>query len=230
MMECDPRRAATSAKPATRRGANAGEAILRMAVGRSPDDRVPRPRMGDPGPRRPQTVRVPDPGGRPGRALVAHGAPQTRGLPRGVRALRPGEGRALRRTRDAPAARRRRDHPQQAQDWVRDQERGRLPRGAGGVRDVRRLHLALRRREAQSESPEEPTRDPAPQPRVRRAQQGSQAARLHVRGLDHHVRPHAGRRARQRPHRRPSRRCAQRAQLHSPAPSEARLSSSTQRA
>ena len=59
--------------------------------------RLPRRGVGRAGPRRPAAVRVPDPRGRAGRAELVDDPAQARGLPPGVRRLRPAQVARLRR-------------------------------------------------------------------------------------------------------------------------------------
>ncbi len=68
-----------------------------------------------------------------------------RGLPQGLRRLRRRQGGALHAGPGGEAAGRPGHHPQPGQGRGDGAQRPRLPRGAGGVRLLRRLHLGLRR-------------------------------------------------------------------------------------
>ena len=114
----------------------------------------------------------------------------------------PAEGRALRCTEGRAAAARREHHPQPPEDRGRDQERQGLSRGPEGVRQLRRVLLAVRRRRPEAESPPRDRRRAGDDTRIGRVQQGSEAARLQLRRLHRHLRAHAGRRHGQRPPRR----------------------------
>ena len=74
----------------------------------------------------------------------------------------------------------------------RDLERPRLPRGPGGGRELRRLHLEVRRREADREFIPEFARLPGDQSRIGRAEQGPSPPRVQIPRLDGVLRPHAG--------------------------------------
>jgi DNA-3-methyladenine glycosylase I len=69
----------------------------------------------------------------------------------------------------------------------------------GGVRQLRRVLLAIRRRSPATESLENHASDPRHDARVRRVQPRSEAARIQLRGIHRDVRPHAGGRDGQRP-------------------------------
>ena len=103
------------------------------------------------------------------------------------------------KTRAAPRSRHR---PQSAQDRRRGHERPGVPRRAEGVRLVRRLRLAVRRRPAEGQPAGDDERRPGTDGGVRRAEQGPEEARLQVRRFDDLLRLHAGRRPGGRPRRR----------------------------
>jgi len=71
--------------------------------------------------------------------------------------------------------------------------------GAGGVRQLRRVLLAIRRRSAATESLENHAPDPRHDARVRHVQPRSEAAGIQLRGIHRDLRPHAGGRDGQRP-------------------------------
>ena len=107
----------------------------------------------------------------------------------------PKKSRDIRRAKAAGAPRRRRHRPQPAQDRRGDRQRARVPRGAGGVRQLRRVHLAVRRRTAEGQPPAHWPGRPGANRRIGRAQPGPEDARLQVRRLDDLLRVHAGRRS-----------------------------------
>src|SRR5258708_551628 len=152
--------------------------------------RRPRQRRGRAGARRPRAVRVPAARGRAGRPLLGDDPAQARGLSQGVRRLRSKESGALHRGAEEPADEQRRDRAQPAEDRQRRDECPRISRRAKRIRQLRRLCLALRRRQAARQSRQQgPGEDRA----VRCAEQGSAQARLQVCRLDHLLCVHAGR-------------------------------------
>ncbi len=76
----------------------------------------------------------------------------------------------------------------------------RLPGNPAGVRQLRCLHLGLRRRLAAAQRLAQPLRDPRPDARSPGAQQGPDPPRLPFRRSHDHVCPHAGYRHGQRPY------------------------------
>ena len=76
---------------------------LRLGRLRS-NDRLPRPRVGRAGPRRPPALRVADPRRRAGRSELGHDPSQARELPRGLRQLRPRAHRPLHTAQDRSAS------------------------------------------------------------------------------------------------------------------------------
>ena len=80
----------------------------------------------------------------------------------------------------------------------RRQQRRQIFTGSKRVRQLRRLHLALRRRQADRQSSQNAERLPGHQPGVGRFEQRFEAARFQVRRLDDHLRPHASHRHGQR--------------------------------
>ena len=168
--------------------------------------RLPRHRVGVSGRRRRAAVREAEPRGVPGRAVVADDPAQARGVPAGVRGLRRRAGRPLRRARRQPAARGRLDRPPPRQDRGGDQQR------RGGCSSCRTSTARWRRTCGGSSRRDAPTswsghaRRLPTTPRVPRAREGPEAARLAVRRPDDRVRVHAGDGAGQRPRRRMRRR------------------------
>jgi Methyladenine glycosylase len=118
---------------------------------------------------------------------------------RRIQRLQSGEGRSVLRGSDRQADHRSRDHPESPEDRRRGQERSSVSGGAGGVRQLRRVLLAIRRRSPATESLENHASDPRHDARVRRVQPRSEAAGIQLRGIHRHVRPHAGGRDGQRP-------------------------------
>ena len=118
---------------------------------------------GVPGPRRPPLVRVPDPRRppRPGLSWDTILKKRER-LPGRLRRVRSGSRRPLRRGEGRGPARRPGDRPQPPEGQRRRHERRGLPGGPAGVRRLRRVHLAVCRREADPQrlavDPEVPAR------------------------------------------------------------------------
>ena len=154
--------------------------------------RVSRPGMGRSGPRRPPAVRIPDPGGGAGRSQLVDDPAQARGLPRIVCRLRPGEGGAFRRAQGREAAAVPRHRAQPTQGGVGDHQCTALPSGAAGIRQLRAIQLAVRRRQADREPLARDVTGAGDVAGVGCVQQGPAAARLQVRGFHDHVRAHAG--------------------------------------
>ena len=102
-------------------------APLRLGRRRPADAGLPRRGMGRARARRPGAVGEAGARRLPGRPRLDHRAAQARRLPRGLRRLRPGSGRPLRRGRRRPPARRRRHHPLARQDRGDDRRRAHLP-------------------------------------------------------------------------------------------------------
>ena len=158
--------------------------------------RLPRRGVGPPGPRRARPLRAALPRGLPVGALVADDPAQARGLPGGVRGLRPRPGRGVRRARRRAAARRRRrSSATAARSRRRSRTRGRRSPCAR-PEPLHELFWAYA-----------PERHEAPRARglarldagVDGALEAAEAARLPVRRPDDGLRGHAGLRRRQRP-------------------------------
>src|SRR5690606_28470970 len=118
---------------------------------------------------------------------------------RRVRQFRSRAHRALRSPAGDAPARRSRHRAQPPQDRGDGVERARVSRGAEGVRQLRRVSLALRRRAAAGESLAHAKAGAGAHARLGRARQGPRAARFPLRGLDHLLRVHAGERHGERP-------------------------------
>ncbi len=144
--------------------------------------RVPRRGVGTAGARRARPLRAALPRGLPGRARVDHDLAQARGVPHGLRRLRPGARRAVRRTRRRAAARRCRHRPPPRQDRGGDRERTRDARAARGGDPARRADVGVPRRRRRS-----------------RALETAQERRLPLRRPDDRLLGAGGLRDRQRP-------------------------------
>src|SRR5258706_10985046 len=156
--------------------------------------------MGRPRPRRPQALRIPDPGGHAGRAELAHDPQEARQFPPGVRRLRSGQGGSVWQAGHC-APHGRRGHRKAR---GKDPRRGRQCRsgapGSRGVRIVRQVPMGVRRRQAQDQPLARDRKRPRDDAAIRRDEPRLEKTRLQVRGIDDLLRPHAGDRHGERPH------------------------------
>ena len=86
----------------------------------------------------------------------------------------------------------RRHRAQSPENRGRHHQCARVPGSAEGIRFVRPLRVALRRRAATCEPPAFLETAPRAYPGIRRIVEGFEIARLPFRGADHHLCPHAG--------------------------------------
>ena len=84
-------------------------------------------------------------------------------------------------------------HPQPPQNRIRGEECEGLSRRPEGIRFLRHLHLAVRRRDTAGECMAYRSASSSPHSRIGRHEQRSQKARLQLRGLNHLLRLHASR-------------------------------------
>src|SRR5690606_15510680 len=142
---------------------------------------LPRHRVGVRRHGRPAPVREAVPRGLPIGPVLADDPPQARGVPRGVRRIRPRASRPLRRHRRGTSPVRPRHRPPRREDPVCDQQRRPRPRAARRVWVPGRLLLAVRR------SPlSRPRDDPGDHAGLRRPRRGPETPWMDVR------RPHHG--------------------------------------
>src|SRR5581483_6505326 len=166
---------------------------MRLGRGREPAHaRLPRRGVGTALARRAAPVRDADPRGRPGRPVVGDDPQQARGLPEGVRRVRPGRGRALRRPEGRTADGRPGDRPQPREDRSRDRQRPCVAGASGGDRLGGRAPVVVRRRSADRSSRPVPLADPRGDRRVPCDEPGAQATRVPLRRADDLLRVHAG--------------------------------------
>src|SRR5206468_6498306 len=123
-------------------------------------------------------------------------------LPPGLRQFRPEEGRSLRRAKSTKTPRRPGHCSQPAQNRRVDSERQSIPECAEGIRQLRRIHLAVRGRRSETKREAFSPANPRAHKRIRRVEQRLARARIQVRWLDDLLFLDAGRRHCQRPHRR----------------------------
>src|SRR5262245_7630055 len=150
--------------------------------------------MGRAGARRPHPVRVPRAGRGTGRSQLAHDSREAPPVPPGLRPLRPGAGRALRRARRRAALARRRHRAQPAEDRSRDRERACRPRAATGRWKPGSTPVVLRRRHPDAEPVAHPTRGSGDDARGDGDVARPDPARVPVRRTDHLLRADAGHR------------------------------------
>ncbi len=108
--------------------------------------RLPRRGVGRAGARRPCALRVHHARRRAGGPELGDDSQEARGLPRGVRRLRSGKGRALHAGARRTLLQRSRHRPQPPEDREHGHQRQGVSGGPEGVRELRCLRLAVRRR------------------------------------------------------------------------------------
>src|SRR5258706_2919197 len=156
--------------------------------------------MGRPRPRRPQALRIPDPGGHAGRVELAHDPQEAREFPPGVRRLRPGQGGSVWQAGHCAPDGRRGHREARGEDPCRGRQcRSRAARSRG-VRIVRQVPMGVRRRQAQDQPLARDRKRPRDDAAIRRDEPRLEKTRLQVRGIDDLLRPHAGDRHGERPH------------------------------
>src|SRR5262249_23673056 len=141
---------------------------------------LPRPGVGRPRPRRPYPLRVSDPRGRAGGSELGHNPPQTSTLPRSFRPLRSGTHRPLLRQQSSRTPERSGNHPQPSENRRNHQQRARIPGGAEGIWQLRRLHLEVRRWKTQTEQLDDAQESTCGNSCVRCHEQGLTKERLPV--------------------------------------------------
>ncbi|CAA9442849.1 MAG: DNA-3-methyladenine glycosylase, partial [uncultured Pseudonocardia sp.] len=166
---------------------------LRLGRVRARVRRLPRRRVGPPAARGGRDVRAAEPGGLPVRPVLDRGPAQAPGVPGGVRRVRPGGGRGVRRGRRRAPAGRRRHRPQPPQDRG---DRGQRARRAGAGRAAGRAAVVLRARAPRAAG--RARRRAGDEPGVRGDGEGAQAAGPAVRRSDDVLRVDAGHRHRGR--------------------------------
>src|SRR6266850_4380817 len=172
---------------------------MRLGQRRSAGDRVPRPRVGGAVPRRSAPLRDDRARGRPGRPVLVDDSEEAGELPEGLRGLRSGQGRPVRR---APA---RRPHAgrghraQSPEDRVDGRQCPPGAVGAGGVRQPHRVPVAVRGRQADRQRVEGGRTGAGRDRGIARDEQGPRQARVPLRGAHDLLRVHAGHRHGERP-------------------------------
>src|SRR5256885_12400258 len=148
--------------------------------------------MGRPPPRRSEAVRVPSPGRRASRAVMADRPEETRKLPCGVRRVRPGADCALWCQGPETTPGRRRDHTEPSQDYRGDTECAGIPCRPEGSWDFRRIHVEVRRQPAQDEPLAAHESNSCEDEGVGCDERGSSKPRLLIRGFDDLLCAYAG--------------------------------------